>query len=215
MTKDRRSRPPFTPGLALHALTPLYDRAVDLLGFGHGFIARVAQVITLQDGETFLDVGCGTGSLLAELAPDHPRSVLIGIDADQTMLVRARGKLAPHARLRLARAYAQTLPFPGAAFDVVASTLIFHHLPTEVKRQAIAEIYRVLKPGGRFLLADFGRPQTLIQRILLRTGSLFDGIGNMRVNLAGALPSMLERAEFRVAEAAPRYRAVQFLLATK
>ncbi len=53
----------------------------------------------------------------------------------------------------------EQLPFPDQSFDVVFSTLMMHHLPAGLKRQGLAEIARVLKPGGRLVIADFKRKQ--------------------------------------------------------
>lgn len=204
----------FRPALAFHVLTPLYDRANDLLGFGAPFIRRVADALRLSGMQTLLDLGCGTGTLLAELGRRDPEATLTGIDADPRILAKAREKLAlARVSATLVHAYAQNLPFPDSAFDAVVSTLIFHHLSTPVKRAALGEIYRVLRPGGRFLLADFGRPQTVLQWTLLSVGRLFDGIESTRANLQGRLPQMLSEAGFQVAEVAARYRGVQFLQA--
>ena len=52
----------------------------------------------------------------------------------------------------------EALPFPDSSIDVVTSSLMMHHLPENVKVRGLAEIYRVLKPGGRLLVADFMRP---------------------------------------------------------
>jgi len=93
-------RPAFRPALAFHALTPLYDRANDLLGFGAPFVSRVADVLALGETESLLDVGCGTGTLLADLGRRRPRATLIGIDGDPQILVRARQKLTS-ARVQL------------------------------------------------------------------------------------------------------------------
>jgi ubiquinone/menaquinone biosynthesis C-methylase UbiE len=53
----------------------------------------------------------------------------------------------------------EQLAFPDQTFDVVLSTLMMHHLPASLKRQGLAEIARVLKPGGRLVIADFTRKQ--------------------------------------------------------
>ncbi|HEY6101759.1 MAG TPA: class I SAM-dependent methyltransferase [bacterium] len=202
----------FRPALAFDVLTPLYDRANDIFGFGSPFARRVADAVALEEAEVLLDVGCGTGTLLAELSRRRPHARVTGLDADPQILARAREKLTSSGlRATLIRAYAQDLPIADATFDVVTSTLIFHHLSTAAKRSALAEIYRVLKPRGRFLLADFGRPQTILQWTLLSIGRLFDGIENTGANLQGRLPAMLADAGFQVAEATGRYRAVQFL----
>jgi SAM-dependent methyltransferase len=113
----------------------------------------------------------------------------------------------------LVAGYAQDLPFPNEAFDLVVSTLTFHHLPGPVKVAALREVRRVLAPHGRFLLVDFGMPDTRIAQVLLRIGSLFDGRENMRANLAGELPVMLAAAGFAVHEVSHPHRGVRHLLA--
>lgn len=206
----------FTPALAFHALTPLYDVGTELLGYGVSLKRKGIGVAQIQNGERVLDVGCGSGTFLVETKKQFPHAEVIGIDPDKAILTLAKRKLE-HAGVEahLVEGYAQALPFPDASFDVVVSTLIFHHLPTPVKQQAIAEIHRVLRENGRFLLADFGKPATLLETVLLNLGSIFDGRENMRANLAGKLPAFLEQANFTVQTVAPRYKGVEFLLARK
>jgi ubiquinone/menaquinone biosynthesis C-methylase UbiE len=115
------------------------------------------------------------------------------------------------------RARAEHLPFPTSSFDLVMSTLVFHHLPTEIKQQAMQEIYRVLTPGGRFLLADLGKPEGLALRAFFALGALAqaDEARYIQDNKAGKLPLFLKEVGFAVQELLPRYKGVQFLLATK
>jgi len=81
----------------------------------------------------------------------------------------------------------------------------------------MTEIHRALKPGGRFLLADFGRPEGLLLKTFFALGVLLqsDEARYLQDNQAGRLPLFLEEAGFAVQELPPRYRGVQFLLATK
>lgn len=209
-------REKITPALAFRTLTPLFDKASELLGFGNSFRKRVVDMAEIKDGERILDVGCGTGSLLIEIKNKYPKAEVVGIDPDPNILHIAHNKLEQAGvNAQLKQGVVQELPFPTSSFDLVTSTLVFHHLPTEVKRQAIKEIYRVLKENGRFLLADFGKPGTMLSYVLLNLGSIFDGRNNMRANLGGKLPSFLQEAGFQVTDLGRRYRGVQFLLARK
>ncbi len=202
-----------TPALAYPVLTPLYDLTLELFGFGARFKDGIARLADVDAGEAVLDLGCGTGTLLRALAARQPAAHYTGLDPDPRVLAAARRRLPAEAgEVTLIRGYAQHLPLSDSTFDLVISTLIFHHLPDEGKRQAIAEVRRVLRPAGRFLLVDFGAPQTWTSRTLLRIGSVFDGRANLRANLAGALPTMLTRGGFSVAEVAPRHRGLSHLL---
>lgn len=97
-----------------------------------------------------LDVGCGTGRLLRAADERFPEARLEGIDAAQGMIEQAR---ASGGRANFQLATAESIPFPDAQFDLVFSTMTFHHWADQQK--GIAEIARVLKPGGRWVLADF------------------------------------------------------------
>ncbi|MCL5958396.1 MAG: class I SAM-dependent methyltransferase [Chloroflexi bacterium] len=158
----------FTPALAFDLLTPLYDRVNDLLGFGKPFMRRVADLANVGGGEIVLDVGGGTGSLLLEMLSRNPRLEFVGMDPDRKTLQVAQGKFRrAGVDGSLVQGEAQELPFCPCSVDLVTSTLIFHHLPTGVKQRAIEEIRRVLRPGGRFILADFGKPQTITTEALI------------------------------------------------
>jgi ubiquinone/menaquinone biosynthesis C-methylase UbiE len=122
---------------------------------------RTADLARIQPGEQVLDVGCGTGTLAIEVA----RRVgtvgrVAGVDPGTQQIARARAKGARrHLPIDFQIGVIEQLPFPDQTFDVVLSTLMMHHLPAPLKRQGLAEIARVLKPGGRLVIADFKRKQ--------------------------------------------------------
>ena len=100
-----------------------------------------------------LDVGCGTGRLLRAAEQRFPNAALEGVDAAAGMIRHAQSVLPARSRIRFQVASAESLPFVNGQFDLVFSTMTFHHWDDQ--RGAISEVARVLKPGGRWLLADF------------------------------------------------------------
>ncbi len=83
-----------------------------------------------------------------------------GIDPGAQQVARARAKAARrHVPVEFQVGVIEQIPFPDQSFDVVFSTLMMHHLPKSLKLQGLAEIARVLKPGGRLIIADFTRKQ--------------------------------------------------------
>ncbi len=122
---------------------------------------RTANLARIQPGEQVLDVGCGTGTLAMEVA----RSVgttghVAGVDPGTEQIARARSKAARrNLPIDFQIGVIEHLAFPDQTFDVVLSTLMMHHLPAPLKRQGLSEIARVLKPGGRLVIADFKHKQ--------------------------------------------------------
>src|SRR5216684_4512498 len=206
------------PALGKDWLTPFFDALLAVVGLGAPLTQRVLERADIQDGERVLDVGCGTATLLIAAKARSPLAQLVGVDTDERALQIARRKLARHqVEVEVLQAGAEQLPFPPASFDVVTSTLVFHHLPTEIKQRAMQEIYRVLTLGGRFLLADLGKPEGVLLRIFFALGALVqaDEARYIQDNKAGKLPLFLKEAGFAVQEMLPRYKGVQFLLAMK
>ncbi|HEX6552945.1 MAG TPA: methyltransferase domain-containing protein [Ktedonobacteraceae bacterium] len=139
----------------------------DLMGWFHDTFSfrgkwrelrqRTANMARIQPGDAVLDVGCGTGTLAIEVARRVGRAGRVaGVDPGTQQIARARSKAARrHLPIEFQIGVIEQLPFPDQTFDVVLSTLMMHHLPPTLKRQGLAEIARVLKPGGRLVIADF------------------------------------------------------------
>jgi ubiquinone/menaquinone biosynthesis C-methylase UbiE len=122
---------------------------------------RAILLGSLAPGAQVLDVGCGTGTLaLAAQQRIGGTGRVVGTDPAPLQIARARAKAARHHMpVDFQVGVIEQLPFPDQTFDVVLSTLMMHHLPLSLKRQGIAEISRVLKPGGRLVIGDFVRKQ--------------------------------------------------------
>ncbi len=158
----------------------LYDYVVGFLSLGREQAMRrmTVDLVQLQPGESVLDVGCGTGALtrLAKARVGETGRVY-GVDAAPQMIAVARRKAAGRdLAIDFQIGLIEQLAFPDDSFDVILSSLMMHHLPEELKRQGLAEIARVLKPGGRLLVLDFQRRQSQrdpswIKRHMLQRGS--------------------------------------------
>jgi SAM-dependent methyltransferase len=108
-----------------------------------------------QPVERLLELGTGTGETAVHVLAAHPGARLVGIDASESMLARARPRL-PDADLRVARLQD---PLPEGPFDLVFSALAVHHLDGPEKADLFARVAGVLAPGGRFVLADLIVPE--------------------------------------------------------
>ncbi len=126
-------------------------------GQGRELRRRTAMLAQLRSGEQVLDVGCGTGTLALEARKRVGNAGRVcGIDPSSEQIARARAKAnRHHLSVEFQVGVIEQLDFPDQTFDVVLSTLMMHHLPTPLKRQGLSEIARVLKPGGRLIIADF------------------------------------------------------------
>jgi len=100
-----------------------------------------------------LDVGCGTGRLLRSAEARFPGAELFGVDAAAEMVKQAVAAIPAGSTIHYHHAVAEHLPFTNGEFDLVFSTMTFHHWPDQPA--GVAEVARVMTPGGRWLIADF------------------------------------------------------------
>jgi FkbM family methyltransferase len=136
----------------------LYDLGAGLLGGrGRRLRAMIADDLQLQPGDHVLDVGCGPGRLARVFAERvAPNGSVAGIDPSPEMINHATAQASKHAvAVSFQVAYAQQLPFAESTFDAVSCTLALHHVADDDQQAAVAEMYRVLRPDGRLLIAEF------------------------------------------------------------
>ena len=115
---------------------------------------RIVSLSGVRPGDSVLDVGSSSGYLARKLAAAAgPAGHVTGVDPSEAAIAYAQRR-AP-GTMTFTAGVAQDLPLPDSSFDVVTCTLALHHIPARKRDAALREMYRVTKPGGRLLVADF------------------------------------------------------------
>ena len=197
----------YLPALRFPGLTRFFDPLIRVAVPERRFKQRLVEQAAPEPGQRILDVGCGTGTLSMLVESAQPEAEVIGLDADPEILEQARGKAeAGAARVRFDQGFSTELPYEDDWFDLVLSTLFFHHLTGVDKRATAAEIARVLRPGGELHVADWGTPADPLMRVLFSGVRLFDGFERTRDNVSGALPRIFEHGGLEEAAETDRFR---------
>jgi SAM-dependent methyltransferase len=127
----------------------------------------------------------------------HLTTTFVGIDGDWSILRKARAKPENHDNpVAWHCGTVDALPYADATFDIVFSSLLFHHLTYQMKLQAFREILRLLRPGGQMYLGDWGPPPNLMMRLLFVPVQLLDGFLTTQDNVRGVLPLLMEEVGF-------------------
>ena len=155
------------PAAGRDIFLPLYDPLTKLLGARRLLQALPAQA-DLQPRQAVLDIGCGTGTLAVLIKNTYPDIDVTGLDPDPKALARAVRKAArAKVQIRFERGFADALPYGDHTFDRVFSSMMFHHLGRDARSKTLAEVRRVLKPGGRLEFLDLaGGTHSFLAQIL-------------------------------------------------
>jgi ubiquinone/menaquinone biosynthesis C-methylase UbiE len=141
----------------------VYELGVELLFRGTADVMRrqiippVTRFVRAAGGAQhvrLLDVACGTGRTLHQLAQAHPDLRLYGVDLSPAYVRLARKRLEDVAFAAVAAENAEALPFADGAFDVATSVYLFHELPRNARRNVARELHRIVRPGGIVVLED-------------------------------------------------------------
>lgn len=164
-TPDRKAR--YVRAL-FHTIADRYDLATVLLSFGRDrrWKERLVALAGVSGAPAALDLACGTGDIAFELARTGAR--VVGLDLVPRMIERASAKRAREPGWSNAPRFLvgdmMALPFPAESFDLVTTGYGVRNAPVIVTM--LGEVYRVLRPGGRFLALDFNRPDGWLVRLV-------------------------------------------------
>jgi ubiquinone/menaquinone biosynthesis C-methylase UbiE len=185
----------YVPAAGRRGLTALYDPSLRLTMREGRWRPEVVRLALEGDGRRVLDLGCGTGTLSVDLA--RAGAHVIGVDGDEDVLRRAAAKAqAAGADVDLRRGLAGSIPVEDGSVDAVVCSLLWHHLVPADKAAGLAECRRVLRPGGRLVIADWGRAADPLQRAAFFVLQLIDGFEGTRDHAAGRLEEFVGAAGF-------------------
>ena len=143
-----------------------YDFITAFLSYGmdKGWKRRLVEMTELYGNEMVLDLACGTGDITFALRRQLNNGRAVGLDITQEMLVIAEEKRreADLQRIYFERSDIMQMPFADESFDRITGGYALRNVPDIPG--ALTEIYRVLKPGGKFLSLDFGKPKLGVYR---------------------------------------------------
>jgi ubiquinone/menaquinone biosynthesis C-methylase UbiE len=188
-----------------------FGAAVGFLGRRRKVYDGLVSLSGARPGDRVLDVGCGTGYFTRRAAHAvGPDGHAVGIDPSDQVIAYATRHAPANCTFRVAGA--QALPEEDGSFDVVISSLAVHHLPAEDRPGALAEMHRVLRPGGRLLLADLRKqPQHL--RVAQKVGAFSKHAHQHDPTFD--LAELVAQAGFRVTGTGDRWPGLRFVRAER
>ncbi len=198
-----------TTGRTLDHAAAVYDFVEPflLLGKQAQYEQDIVSLLDPRPADRVLDLGCGTGTLtrtIAERLDPSSGGQVVGIDAAAKMIQVARTTRPHHAAWYTPMA-AESLDFEDESFDAVVSSLFFHHVAAELKLRAFQESFRILKPGGKLIVADMHVPTTFFGTLVSHVSRWFFMQPEIGENIRGILPELMIQAGFAQPRIESRY----------
>jgi ubiquinone/menaquinone biosynthesis C-methylase UbiE len=194
---DQNKTTSFIPALGYDFLTAYYDMAIKLTMPEKKFRRILVESIYPQDDESILEFGFGTGQNLILVKNQNQNIRLTGLDIDPKVKDIANYKLAKNNLTVPLDLYSGNIfPYPDNHFDKIYSCLVFHQLDADTKTNCLKEIYRVLKPGGELIIADWGKADNKIMRLTFGIVQMLDGFKSTDDNVKGKMPEYIAKGGF-------------------
>lgn len=187
----------FIPALRYNWLTRLYDPILHLTMPERKFKADLLASAGIAAADRVLDFGCGSLTLSIMGQRQFPHTDFFAIDVDEKILAIARKKArSENMDIQIDHYDGIQLPYQDNLFDHVISSLVFHHLTPQQKSSALTELNRVLKPGGKIHICDFGYPSNKVQRVAFYIIQNLDGFKTTTGNVQGVIPRLMTQSKF-------------------
>lgn len=187
----------YVSALRFRWLTRFYDPVVAVTTREAIFRRRLLDQASLHAGQRVLDLACGSGTMATLIKRRYPQVSVAGLDGDPEILALARAKgEGAGLDIRFDEGLSYALPYAQAEFDVVFSSLFFHHLDPDDKVRTLKEVLRVLRPGGTLHVCDWGRPSNFALRLSFSFVRMLDGLAVTRDHARGRLPQIMKQAGF-------------------
>tara|TARA_R110000824_G_scaffold366730_3_gene555827 strand:- start:91902 stop:92942 length:1041 start_codon:yes stop_codon:yes gene_type:complete len=140
----------------------LYDTQVEVLFAGTAGAMRrqalvpLSQILKGRDQRklSMLEVACGTGGFVSDVLDNYPKLNVTAFDLSPAYVAEAKARLRPRRNLAIVEGNAEVMPVADASQDVAVCIYLFHELPPKVRKSVVAEMARVLKPGGTAIILD-------------------------------------------------------------
>ena len=182
----------FIPALRFKSLNNLFDLFLKI-SMKENFVKNeLINFSKLNNNQTILDFGCGTGTLIEMILLKTPKLNIVGLDIDQNILNIATQKLKFY-NPQLIKYNGVNIPFSDNYFDKVLSSLTIHHISSGNKIFILKEIRRVMKAGGKIYILDFVKPADMYSKFVTSILKLTEPIHD---NIEGKIPGMLNVSGF-------------------
>lgn len=193
MSQAKNGEQGFTPALGRAEFTWAYDTAIRLLTRESVWRAALLRQVAPKNGETILDVGCGTGTFAIMLKRKAPNAHIVGVDPDpEALALAARKAASKNIDVEWLQRFARDTASSPAVYDKAVSSLMFHQMPMAEKRIGLQAMFDALRPGGELHIADYAyQPDRKMRRLFRWTVQRIDGVENTQPNADGALEEML------------------------
>ncbi len=198
-----------TRGRTLDYAAGIYDifEPMCMLGKETEINQLIINLLAIKKFHKILDLGCGTGvlsALISKELSEKTGGLSVGIDAAGKMIEAARKKRGSKT-CRFEVAAAENLPFDNESFESVVSTMFFHHIQLDLKEKALSEAFRVMRPGGRLVIADMHIPTTFLGALISHLSRWILFQPQIGENISGVLPGLIEKAKFTTPERVKTY----------